>query len=237
MLLLTWITAATFGFALVCASPMRAQQNLDSTKADPAHHTVEFENDQVRVVRYKLAPGEQSARHHHPDSVVVVLAGGSIQNTTDDGKTTSTEPKPGDVFWRPALTHVTRNVGDTPIEGILIEPKHPHSARPAGSADVTTLPGTPAKVLFENEQVRVLRYRFSPGQKDEMHGHPDNVQIVLTDAIATVTTPDGKTYPIAGHAGQVIWRPALVHSVQDTGNQPFEGVLVEMKGGATAASP
>ena len=73
MRLLTWITAATFGFGVVCPSPMRAQQDLDSTKADPAHHKVEFENDQVRVVRYKLAPGEQSARHSHADSVIVVL--------------------------------------------------------------------------------------------------------------------------------------------------------------------
>ena len=132
MRLLAWMTAATFGFALVCASRMGAQQDLDSTKADPAHHKVEFENDQVRVVRWKLPPGEESARHHHPESVIVVLTGGSIQNTTDDGKSTSTQPKAGDAFWRPALTHVTKNVGDKPIEGILVEPKNPHSARPAG---------------------------------------------------------------------------------------------------------
>ncbi len=165
MRLLTWITAATFGFAVVCPSPMRAQQDLDSTKADPVHHKVEFENDQVRVVRYKLAPGEQSARHSHPDSVIVVLTGGSIQNTTDDGNTTSTQPTPGDAFWWPALTHVTRNVGDSPIEGILVEPKNPHSARPAGSADETTLPDARAKVLFENEQVRVLRYISTLGKR------------------------------------------------------------------------
>jgi len=234
--LLTWITAAAFGFALVCPSSVRAQQDLDSTKADPAHHKVEFENDQVRVVRYKLAPGEQSARHSHPDSVIVVLTGGSIQNTTDDGNTTSTQPKPGDAFWRPALTHVTKNVGDGPIEGILVEPKNPHSARPAGSADETTLPDARAKVLFENEQVRVLRYFFNPGEKDGMHGHPDNVQILLTDAKATVTTPDRKTSQSEGKAGQVNWRPATVHSVQNTGGKAFEGVLVEMKGGTKTSS-
>lgn len=232
---LTWITAATFGFAVVCASPMRAQEYLDSTKADPAHHKVEFENDQVRVVRYKLGPGEQSVRHHHPDGVVVVLTGGSIQNITDDGKTISSQPKLGDAFWRPALTHVTKNVGDGPIEGILVEPKNPHSARPADSADVTTFAHSPAKVVFENEQVRVLRYHFNPGEKDQMHGHPDNVQILLTDATATVTIPDGRTNQSQGKAGRVNWRPAIVHSVQNTGDKPLEGVLVEMKGMAKTA--
>ena len=228
---LTWIAAATLAFALVWASPGRAQQDLDSTKADAAHHKVEFENDQVRVVRYKIAPGEQTARHHHPDSVIVALTDGSVQNTTDDGKTTSIQAKAGDAFWRPALTHVTKNVGDKGIEGILVEPKNPHSARPAGSADETTFAGGRAKVLFENEQVRVVRYSFNPGEKNAMHGHPDNVQVVLTDAQATVTTADGKTTQSQGKAGQVNWRPALVHSVQNTGDKPFEGVLVEMKGG------
>jgi quercetin dioxygenase-like cupin family protein len=137
---------------------------------------------------------------------------------------------------RPALTHVTKNVGDKPIEGILVEPKTPHSARPAGSADETTLPDARAKVLFQNEQVRVLRYRFKPGEKDGMHGHPDNVQILLTDAKATVTTPDGKTSQSQGKAGQVNWRPAIVHSVRNTGDKPFEGVLVEMNGVAKTSS-
>lgn len=232
MRLLGWTTAATFVFALVCGSPMGAQQELDSTKADPAHHKVEFENDQVRVVRYKLAPGEESARHHHPDSVVIFLTGGSIQNTPDEGKATRSQPAAGDTLWRPAVMHVTKNVGDKPIEGILVEPRNPHSARPVGSQDETTLPNAHAKVLFENEEIRVLRYRFDPGERDEMHGHPDNVQVFLTDLIATITTPNGKTNRFQGRAGQVNWRPATVHSVQNTGDKPFEGVLVEMKGGA-----
>jgi len=227
MRLLAWTAAATFCF-LICFSPMMSQQVQDSTKADPAHHKVEFENDQVRVVRYKLAPGEETSRHHHPDSVVVVLAGGSIQNTIDDGKTTTTQPQTGDAFWRPALTHVTKNVGNTPIEGILVEPKKPHSARPAGSADPATIPTARAKVLFENDQVRVLRYRFNPGELDGMHGHPDNLHISLTDATAVITTPDGKTQ-FHAKAGEINWRPAGVHSVRNTGDKPFEGILVEMK--------
>jgi len=236
MRLLTWSTAAAFAFTLVCTSPVRAQQDLDAVTADPTHHWVEFENDQVRVVRYKMAPGDQTARHSHPALVNVFLTDVNAQNTTDDGKVANVKGKAGDAAWRGPLTHVSKNVGDKPFEGILIEPKNPHSARPAGSADETTFPGARAKVLFENEQVRVVRYRFNPGEKNEMHGHPDNVQVVLTDAKATVTTPDGKTTQSQGKAGQVNWRPATVHSVQNTGEKPFEGVLVEMKDAAKRAS-
>ncbi len=238
MHLLKWAMAAVCSFALVClgAEPVAAQQDLDAVKADPTHHWVEFENDQVRVLRYKIAPGDQTARHSHPALVNVFLTDVNARNTTDDGKTTDVKAKAGDAAWRGPLTHVSKNVGDKPLEGILVEPKHPHSARPAGSADETTFPNSVAKVLFENEQIRVVRYRFEPGQKNDMHGHPDNVQIVLTDANAMVTTPDGKTTPSHGQAGKVNWRPASVHSVKNVGEKPFEGVLVEMKGEPATAS-
>jgi hypothetical protein len=62
MRLQTWSTALIVGLALVClgTSPVAAQ-DLDSVKADAAHHKVEFENDQVRVVRYHYEPEEKSA--------------------------------------------------------------------------------------------------------------------------------------------------------------------------------
>jgi quercetin dioxygenase-like cupin family protein len=226
--------------ALVTCLPAMAQsqQELDSTKADPEHHKVEFENDQVRVIRYLVPPGEKTAKHSHPEGVNIFLTDVHVRNTTEDGKTTEVQGKAGGAAWRPAVTHVTANTGDKPIEGILVEPKNPHSSRPAGSADETSLPvgGKLAKVEFENERVRVVRYRFEPGQKNEMHGHPDNVQIPLTDAKARITTPDGKTTTGEGKAGKVVWRPAIVHSVENIGDQPFEGVVVEMKGAPAVAS-
>jgi quercetin dioxygenase-like cupin family protein len=155
--------------------------------------------------------------------------------TSADGKTTNVQGKAGSAVWRPATTHVVENIGDKPIEGILVEPKAPHSARPVGSADETTLPGNTTKVEFENDQVRVVRYWFAPGQKNAMHGHPDNVQVELTDAKASVTTPDGKTTAGEIKAGEVRWRPAVVHSVQNTGDKPSEGIPVEMKGLSTTA--
>ena len=139
---------------------------------------------------------------------------------------------------RGATTHVFQNIGDKPIEGIQVEPKKPASARPAGSQDETVLDPKHTKVEFENEQVRVIRYHFDPGDKIAMHGHPDNVQVLLTNHQANVTTPDGKTTPATGKAGETRWRPAIQHVVQNTGDKPFEGIVVEMKGtpGAKAGS-
>ena len=56
-----------------------------------------------------------------------------------------------------------------------------------------------------------------------MHGHPDNVQVLLTDTKANVTTPDSKTAPINGKAGETRSRQAGQHWVQNTGDKPFGG--------------
>src|SRR4051794_497938 len=38
---------------------------LDPVKVDPKHYHVEFENDQVRVVRVKIGPGQTAPMHEH----------------------------------------------------------------------------------------------------------------------------------------------------------------------------
>lgn len=227
----TWITALIFGLASLCwdTSPAAAQ-DLDSVKADAAHHKVEFENEQVRMVRYRIAPGEKTTNHSHPNNVNIPLTDVNAKFTMPDGKTTEVHGKAGAVAWRGATTHLVENTGDKTIEGILVEPKQPSSALPPGAVDEATADPNHAKVEFENDQVRVVRYHYEPGEKSAMHGHPDNVQVLLTDSKANVTTPDGKTAPGSGKAGEARWRQATQHSVQNAGDKAFEGILVEMKG-------
>jgi hypothetical protein len=75
-----------------------------------------------------------------------------------------------------------------------------------------------------------------PGPRSHRgHSHPDNVQILLTDLHAKATSPDGKATEGTGKAGDVHWRNALQHAVENTGDKAFEGILVEMKGKPTDA--
>jgi len=46
--------------------------------------------------------------------------------------------------------------------------------------DPTTTDAAKYKVIFENEQVRVLEYRDTPGQATRPHAHPDNVMYTLS---------------------------------------------------------
>jgi len=85
------------------------------------------------------------------------------------------------------------------------------------------------KVEFENDQVRVLRITYGPGEKSVMHYHPAGVAVFLTDHLAKFTYPDGKTEEIPAKAGQAIWVPAGKHLPQNIGDETFELILVELK--------
>ena len=90
------------------------------------------------------------------------------------------------------------------------------------------------KVEFENDEVRVLRIQYGPGEKSPMHSHPDGVQVFLTDVHAKFTYPDGKSEELTGKAGEAKWHPAFAHQPESLSDKPFELILVEMKGKSAA---
>jgi quercetin dioxygenase-like cupin family protein len=90
-------------------------------------------------------------------------------------------------------------------------------------------PEKQAKILFENDQVRILQFVYHPGDKSPMHSHPDNVAIALTDSHVRVIAPDGKVSEASGKAGTAKFRPAFQHSVENIGDKDYEGIIVELK--------
>jgi len=85
------------------------------------------------------------------------------------------------------------------------------------------------KVEFENSEVRVLRVKVGPGEKSIMHQHPNAVAVFMTDINGKFTFPDGKTEATTRKAGDALWTPATSHLPENTGDQPFEVILVELK--------
>ena len=107
-------------FVLVLSTVALAQ---DPVKVDGNHYKVEFENDQVRVLRVKVGAGEKSIMHGHPDAVAVFVTDINGKFTFPDGKTEPATRKAGEVLWTPATTHQPENVGSQPFEVILVELK------------------------------------------------------------------------------------------------------------------
>ena len=107
------------------AVPAAAQ---DPVKVDPAHHKVEFENDQVRVLRVTLPAGAKTPVHSHPAGVAVFL-NDSQNRLTVDGKMDAPVRKAGSVAELKATTHVVENIGTTTSEVIVIEIKSAAAAK------------------------------------------------------------------------------------------------------------
>jgi quercetin dioxygenase-like cupin family protein len=85
------------------------------------------------------------------------------------------------------------------------------------------------KVVFENDQVRVLRIKIGPHYKGVMHEHPASVAVWVTDAKGTITTADG-VEQIDVKAGEVVWMEPTKHQGENTSDQPFEVIQIELKG-------
>lgn len=209
--------------------PAFEQDDIDSVKADPEHHQLVLENEQVRIVRWVVPARDKTLNHSHPNSLNINLTDYNGRVKTPDGKTVDVHDKAGSLKWRLAGIHAVENIGSQRMEGLIVEPKKPASARPAGSADPATADPKHQKVEFENEMIRVIRESYAARERFVMHGHPDNVQVLLTDVSAEITGPEGETATIMGRAGEVRWRPVTQHSGRIL-DKPVEQIVIEMKG-------
>jgi quercetin dioxygenase-like cupin family protein len=86
------------------------------------------------------------------------------------------------------------------------------------------------KVLSENDQVRILKVHYGPGEKSVMHSHPDSVAVYLSNAKVKMTLPDGKTQENEVKAGDAQFTPAATHLPENIGTGEVEIILVELKG-------
>ena len=109
------------------------------------------------------------------------------------------------------------------------------TAVPARAQDPVKVDPNHYKVEFENDQVRILHVTYGAHEESVMHEHPGAVAVFLTDGQSKFTSPDGKTQDVPIKAGTTMWTPAGKHLPENTGDKPFELIVVEMKAKTPAA--
>lgn len=117
---------ATFAFAVAS----RATALQDPVKSSPQYYKVLLDNDQVRVLEYRLKQGEKEITHSHSAGVVYVFNDSKIRSTLPDGKMTESSGKTGDVYWRNPITHALENIGSTEVHSLAVELKNPCKQSP-----------------------------------------------------------------------------------------------------------
>jgi hypothetical protein len=111
--------------------PWDWSDELDALVAAPAHHTLLFENERVRVLETRIPAGETTAvqTHRWPNVQYVVSSPDFIRR---DGKgavlldTRSAERRaepPATLWSEPLPPHSIENVGETDLRVILVELK------------------------------------------------------------------------------------------------------------------
>jgi quercetin dioxygenase-like cupin family protein len=109
----------------------RALPDLDAMAAAPDHHSVLLENEHVRVLDTRLAPGESTPLHAHawPAALYVLSWSDFVRRNGAgevilDSRELPVRPSPGNALWGPPLAgHSVTNVGDSLLHVIAIELK------------------------------------------------------------------------------------------------------------------
>jgi quercetin dioxygenase-like cupin family protein len=95
----------------------------DPVTTSPQFYKVLLENDQIRVLEYRLKPGEKEPMHSHPAGVVDVLSGATLKFSYPNGRMEEKKAATGEAIWRDPVTHAVENVGQTEAHAIAIDVK------------------------------------------------------------------------------------------------------------------
>lgn len=180
---------------------------------------VKIDNSQVRVLEVTEQPGHRGAPHEHPLNRVMVYMDGGHMIERSGGKTHEFDFKAGEVRWSPATgTHTVEYIADHPIRIVEVELKgKPQRSANASKLDPLKVDSRHYSLLFENDQVRVLRVRFGPNEKGVQHEHTlPHVVVYLTDQAR-------------GKAGEVRFDEPMTHTEQNPLDHSVERIAIDVK--------
>lgn len=86
-----------------------------------------------------------------------------------------------------------------------------------------------AKVILENDQVRVIESTIPPGMLQATHSHPATIVYYLTASTVKSEGPDGKLIVTERKVGDVAYREPLTHSAENVGTTPAKTLVIELK--------
>jgi beta-alanine degradation protein BauB len=109
----------------------------DPTVSNPDFYRTLWENDDVRVLEYTDAPGQETTPHEHPNTVMITLSDFERRLSVGD-QSREVSLASGAALWLPAQSHSGKNIGKTPTHTILVELKNSSISTPAATLGPVT---------------------------------------------------------------------------------------------------
>jgi quercetin dioxygenase-like cupin family protein len=197
--------------------------------AQAPDRTTILDNATVAVTRVHLAPGSREEIHTHSFPLLIVqLTNGEA--TVTDREMLRVGHRAGEVWFIAAGTpHAASNRSQGAIEMLAVAIKTDRPAAPA--APPTDAPeGILRATLVDNADVRVVRVRFSPGAREPLHAHPND--------LLTIQVTRGRVEILNGAQRSIADRePGFVqflarhvqHAFASADAEPFELLSVSIK--------
>ncbi len=101
----------------------KAVMSQDVVQVAPEQFKVLLENEHVRVLEFRMKPGDKQEMHTHPATVHIEMTPTKVKITDPDGKSVEVEGKEGEVIWVGPVKHTVENIGDNEIHGYIVEIK------------------------------------------------------------------------------------------------------------------
>ena len=86
-----------------------------------------------------------------------------------------------------------------------------------------------SKMLLETDRVKIYEVKLKPGEKNEIHCHPDYFIFNLTDNKLLTTDTSGKTHEREYKAEQSAFLKEQAHMAENIGDKEARLLIVEMK--------
>jgi hypothetical protein len=179
----------------------------------------------ARVREFTLQPHQPSALHEHPlNEVLIFREAGQITRTAStrggENKVEKLQFQGNNVHYEAAgRAYVAENRTDHPIDVVEIELKNTPEKPPLSLSNLDMLVADPGhyQLVFENDQVRVLRSHFGPHEKGAMHQHArPRIVVNLSDDLRKAS-------------GDVHMRKPETHVEQNDSDYVVERLIVELK--------
>lgn len=96
--------------------------------------------------------------------------------------------------------------------------------------DAVNVAGHLHTLLYEDDNLRVLKVTVTPGDEAKMHWHPRNINYVLRGGELEFTAQNGERKVILLTAGQVTSATSeMYHAVKNNSDKIVETIQVELK--------
>ena len=156
-----------------------------------------IDNERVTVWDVTLLPGQPMPMQRHESAVVTLfLDGGKIRSTKENGKSTVSERRFGEVDYDAlGAQHIDEVISGSPARMIVAELKqHTQPLYENKSGYPLAFPRAGSVKVFENDRVVIWNYTWVPNVPTPMHFHDKDALVVFRyDGSLKSTTPDGKS--------------------------------------------